>query len=98
MLSYPIPILSFLWHNQRMARGWESKAVEQQMDTAESKETESEIPQLTPEEQQRLRERESLELSRARVQQKLAAATHPHYRTSLQAALGYLEEKIAMFD
>jgi len=81
-----------------MARGWESKAVEQQMDTTESKEAESEIPQLTPEEQQRLRERESLELSRARVQQELSAATHPHYRTSLQAALGYLEEKIAMFD
>jgi FtsZ-binding cell division protein ZapB len=80
-----------------MARGWESKAVEEQMDIAESKETESEIPQLTPEEQQRLRERESLELSRARVQQELAAATHPNYRSSLQAALGYLEEKIATF-
>jgi hypothetical protein len=98
MLSYPIPILRFLWHTGKMARGWESKAVEQQMDTAESKETESEIPQLTQEDQQRLRERESLELSRSRVQQELAAATHPHYRTSLQAALGYLEEKIAMFD
>lgn len=68
------------------------------MDITESKESESEIPQLTPEDQQRLRERESLELSRARVQQELAAATHPHYRSSLQAALGYLEEKIAMFD
>jgi FtsZ-binding cell division protein ZapB len=78
-----------------MARGWNSKAVEEQMDIAESKEAESELPQLTPERQQRLRERESLELSRSRVQQELAAATHPHYRTSLQAALGYLEDKIA---
>jgi FtsZ-binding cell division protein ZapB len=81
-----------------MARGWNSKAVEEQMNIAESKEAESEIPQLTHEQQERLRERESLELSRARVQQKLAAATHPHYRTSLQAALGYLEEKIATLD
>jgi endonuclease I len=81
-----------------MARGWESKAVEEQMDTTESKETESDLPQLTPAEQQRMRERESLELSRARVQQELAAATHPNYRSSLQAALGYLEEKIAAFD
>ena len=68
------------------------------MDITDSKETESEIPQRTQEQQQRLRERESLELSRSRVQQELAAATHPHYRTSLQAALGFLEEKIAMFD
>lgn len=81
-----------------MARGWESKAVEEQMDNTESIETESDIPQLTPADQQRLRERESLELSRARVQQELAAATHPHYRSSLQAALGYLEEKIAAFE
>ena len=68
------------------------------MDNTESIETESDIPQLTPADQQRLRERESLELSRARVQQELAAATHPHYRSSLQAALGYLEEKIAAFE
>jgi endonuclease I len=81
-----------------MARGWESKAVEEQMDNTESKETESDLPQLSPAEQQRFRERESLELSRARVQQELAAATHPNYRSSLQAALGYLEEKIAAFD
>ena len=81
-----------------MARSWESKAVEEQMDNSESKETESDIPQLTLEQQQRLRERESLELSRARVQQELSAATHPHYRSSLQAALGYLEDKIARFD
>ena len=81
-----------------MARGWESKAVEEQIDVAELKEAESDIPHITPEQQQRQRERESLELSRARVEQELAAATHPHYRSSLVAALGYLEEKIAAFD
>ncbi len=81
-----------------MARGWESKAVEQQMEMTESKETESDRPQIDPEQQQRQRERESLELSRSRVQQELSAATHPRYRTSLEAALGYLEEKIANFD
>jgi hypothetical protein len=81
-----------------MARGWNSKAVEEQMDITDSIDAASELPQLTPEQQQRQRERESLELSRARVQQELAAATHPHYRSSLQAALGYLEEKIATLD
>jgi FtsZ-binding cell division protein ZapB len=81
-----------------MARGWESKWVGEQMEVAESKEIESDLPQITPEQQQRQRERESLVLSRARVQQELAAATHPRYRSSLEAALGYLEEKIAAFD
>jgi FtsZ-binding cell division protein ZapB len=81
-----------------MARGWESKAVEEQMDNTELKETESDLSQISPAEQQRFRERESLELSRARVHQELAAATHPNYRSSLQAALGYLEEKIAAFE
>ena len=81
-----------------MARGWSSKAVEEQMDTTESKEIESHLPQIAPEQQQRQRALESLELSRARVQQELAAATHPRYRTSLEAALGYLEEKIAAFE
>lgn len=81
-----------------MARGWNSKAVEEQMDITESKEKESDLPEITPEQQQRIRERESLELSRSRVQQELAAATHPNYRSSLQAALGYLEEKIAGFE
>ena len=81
-----------------MARGWESKSVEEQMDITELKETESEIPHITPEQQQRQRDRESLVLSRARVEQELAAATHPRYRNSLEAALRYLEEKMAAFD
>ena len=68
------------------------------MDITELKETESDLPKITPEQQQRQRELESLELSRSRVQQELAAATHPRYRNSLEAALGYLEEKIAAFD
>jgi hypothetical protein len=88
----------FVAYYRIMARGWTSKAVEEQMDTTESKEIESDLPQITPEQQQRQRELESLELSRSRVQQELAAATHPRYRTSLEAALGYLEGKIAAYE
>lgn len=69
------------------------------MEIAEStKDLESDLPKITPEQQQRQRERESLVLSRARVQQELAAATHPRYRSSLEEALGYLEKKLAAFD
>lgn len=97
-MSGGLPTLRFLWHTRSMARGWESKAVEEQMDIAESKDIESDLPKITPEQQQRQRERESLELSRTRVQQELAAATHPNYRRSLEAALGYLEKKIAALE
>jgi hypothetical protein len=40
------------------------------------------------------RERESLELSRTRVLQDLAAAVNPKYREVLERSLGFLDEKL----
>jgi hypothetical protein len=40
-------------------------------------------------------ERESLQLSRTRVMKDLEAATHPRRRAQLEAALRYLDEKLA---
>lgn len=81
-----------------MARGWESKSVEEQVETAESRRAHSGSPRLTPEQQQRQRDRESLELSRSRVVGELASATNPRRRESLEAALKHLEEKITALD
>ena len=78
-----------------MARGWESKSVEGQIETAESQRAHSAAARLTPEQQQRQRDRESLELSRSRVVAELASATNPRRRELLEAALRHLEEKIA---
>jgi hypothetical protein len=78
-----------------MARGWESKAVEEQKDTAETKKERPWIKALTPEESERQRQREGLELSRTRVLHDLENATNPRYRASLEAGLKFLEQKIA---
>lgn len=80
-----------------MARGWESKSVEEQKDLADSRQPQTTVGRLTPEQRQRLRERESLELARNRVLRELASTPHPRRRESLEAALRHLEEKIAAF-
>ena len=84
-----------LWHTGRMARGWESKSVESQIESAESRRAEAAAVRLSNEEIGRRRERESLQLSRTRVQRDLASVTNPRYRESLEAALRHLDEKIA---
>ena len=84
-----------LWHTMHMARGWESKSVEEQKDLADSRQPQSTVARLTPEQLQRLRDRESLELARSRVLRELASTSHPRRRASLEAALRHLEEKIA---
>jgi hypothetical protein len=74
-----------------MARGWESKSVESQIEDADrSDRTEP----LTPEQREIRRKRESLELSRRRVLHDLEAARSPVRRTSLEHALAFLDEEI----
>lgn len=78
-----------------MARGWESKGVESQIDSAGAKGAwKSSVPR-TPEEAQKRREREGLELSRTRILREIESAKHSRHRESLEAALRFLEEKIA---
>ncbi|MGA8027482.1 MAG: hypothetical protein WB992_10065 [Bryobacteraceae bacterium] len=78
-----------------MARGWESKAVESQIEAAERRESESKAAQISAGEMKLQKERESIELSRTRVLQDLAAATNPKYCEQLQRSLKYLDEKLA---
>jgi hypothetical protein len=81
-----------------MARGWESKAVESQIESAQAENSRSRRVQLSPEQLSRQRERESIELSRTRVLQDLASAVNPKYRELLQKSLQYLNEKLAALD
>lgn len=73
-----------------MARGFESKSVESQQTAplAEKKE------RLTPEELERQRKRESLELSRTRILNELANAKSEVHRAALQNALAFLDEQL----
>ena len=81
-----------------MARGWESKAVESQIESAQESARERKKVALTAEQAAILRERESLELSRTRVLQDMKAATHARYRDMLQRSLDFLDEKLASLD
>jgi len=76
-----------------MARGWESKSVESQMEALESHPGPSRV--VRSEEQIRVdRERESLQMSRKRVLHDIETATHARYRTQLEAALQYLDGRL----
>jgi hypothetical protein len=78
-----------------MARGWESKDVESQVDAAEERAARAKLPQLTQEQAARERERESLQLSRTRVLHDIQTSQNPRYRSTLEAALKHLDDKLA---
>lgn len=75
-----------------MARGWESKSVESQQVEEARRSDRGEL--LTPGQRELRRKRESLELSRRRVLQDIAAARSDARRTSLETALAFLDEEI----
>jgi vacuolar-type H+-ATPase subunit E/Vma4 len=77
-----------------MARGWESKSVESQIESAERRREESDAAALDADQIRRLREKESLQSSRTRVLNDLAACMNPRYREKLLAALSHLDEKL----
>lgn len=78
-----------------MARGWESKAVEAQVEEAEKRALKQSMPdKLTPEERARRERQDSLRLSRARTLDQLEQATRPAHRAMLQRTLRALEAEI----
>ena len=77
-----------------MARGWESKDVEAQVEASRAPQQKAAGPK-SPEQIQRDHQRKDLLLSRTRIVNDLASATHPNHRKSLEAALAHLDKKIA---
>ena len=80
-----------------MARGWESKSVEEQMaSAAEHRRRPEAQPDAALVEKQR--KRDSLLLSRTRVLHDLEAAKGGFYKEQLEAALQHLERGLAALD
>ncbi|HYY59649.1 MAG TPA: hypothetical protein VE842_20130 [Pyrinomonadaceae bacterium] len=78
-----------------MARGWESKAVADQMEEATERDRRSaQGGELSPAERARRQRLKSLELSRARTLDQLERATNRAYREMLQKTLRALEAEI----
>jgi hypothetical protein len=78
-----------------MARGWESKSVESQIETSQSERKEAARNRMTPEVAAALRKKETLLLARAHLQQQMQASQHPRHRVMLQNALTDLEKQLA---
>ncbi len=84
-----------------MARGWESKAVEAQVEAAEERARQLEQraqAELSPAERARQERLESLKLSRTRTLDQLERATRPAHREMLQRTLRSLEREIEDLD
>jgi hypothetical protein len=78
-----------------MARGWESKDVEAQVESNEGQKHSSGHEPKSSDQQLREHTIKDLQLSRTRIANDLASATNPNHRKSLEAALAHLDKKIA---
>jgi hypothetical protein len=77
-----------------MARGWESKAVEDQIAAAEAAKQAREARELTPAERERRARREGLLLSRAKIVRELEAARDERHRAMLERARAHVEAEL----
>jgi len=82
-----------------MARGWESKSVEAQIDAAEVH-IHSAVKKIPPNPQmlELIRKKETLLLSRTRVLRELETAQNPRYKTVLTKALSDLEAQLSAME
>lgn len=76
-----------------MARGFESKSVEEQQ--AEAKREPAQNQRLTPEEMESRRKRDGLLLSRKNIQSQFNSATNANHRQMLEKALAELDRQLA---
>jgi hypothetical protein len=76
-----------------MARGWESKSVEAQIEE-EDRAYEAGRKQASDRSNEQDQKLESLRMSRARVEEQLARAVHPAHREMLMKALQAFEKQV----
>lgn len=79
-----------------MARGWESKSIEAQIDAAEQHHRSAVLKRTPdPEKLKLIRQKEGLLLSRTHVLHELSTAQNPRYKAVLQKALADLDAKLS---
>lgn len=74
-----------------MARGWESKSIEQQMEEAQMDRSQAMTKAPPPVEIELQHKRDGLRLQRTRILQELDSARNPRYRELLNEMLRHLE-------
>jgi hypothetical protein len=84
-----------------MARGWESKSVEDQMSAAQAARAERDArtqPHLSPKERELNERHESLLLSRSQTLSRLKVVRNERYRAQLEAALEHVNAQLREFE
>lgn len=76
-----------------MARGWESKSVEEQQSQGKEEPARPDPGAAKAAEAERMRQRQALELQRERILSERTSS--PHRRAALSEALAGIEEKLA---
>jgi hypothetical protein len=77
-----------------MARGWESKSVEDQIGAAEAEREIRSRQAISAEQREASEHRQSLLLSRSLIVSRMKAARDPRYRAQLKVALDQLDEQL----
>jgi hypothetical protein len=77
-----------------MARGWESKSVDDQQAAAEAAKEATIRPELTPAERDREARRAALRLARTRAAQDLQMACDRRHRALLEQTLSHLDAEL----
>jgi hypothetical protein len=81
-----------------MAKGWESKSIEEQQSLAtESPITEEDRARLSHEHQEQVRRQQALQMNRVRVEQQMEKCSNDRYRAMLQQELNFLDTELKKF-
>ncbi|HEY7913954.1 MAG TPA: hypothetical protein VIG62_18730 [Blastocatellia bacterium] len=81
-----------------MARGWESKSVEEQISAAEAKEHARSRQEFTVEEIERKKKKEGLLMERARLLREMRKSHKRRYLVLLERALTHVESELAKLE
>lgn len=78
-----------------MARGWESKSVEEQQNQATHKTlTDADKAQLNRERAEKMRKVQALQLTRARIREQLERSTNERYNEMLKRELEHVDSQL----
>jgi hypothetical protein len=81
-----------------MARGWESKAVEGQIELSDNEQPEQRRRELTPAQMENHRKKQILLLSRTQVVRQIETSRNERYTEQLNRALADIDAQLAQLD
>jgi hypothetical protein len=81
-----------------MARGWESKSIEDQINAVEAKEDARAKEAVTASDIEHRKRKESLLLERTRLEREIHAATKRRHLVMLERALTHIEAELAKLE